>query len=157
MLLATLVGLLGGCGEDDPNPTDLVLGTWNVTTYDLQINVGTMTLYDYLKNELGLTDSDALEYEEQTRTPYEESVFQKIDFARSGFWTVTDTQGTSRGTWLLSGDATSLVLDKGKPTEVTFAITTLTGGEMVLVKETYSDVEFNDTMKYRLEIKMTKQ
>jgi hypothetical protein len=151
-----LACLATSCGEDDPNPVDIIIGTWTLSTYDLDITVGTKSLYDYLKTELGLTDADAQQYEAQTRADYEQAVFQKIDFARSGFWTVTDSQGTSRGTWLLSSDAKTLTLDKGKPTEVIFQVANLSAGSMDLVTESSSDVEFNDTMKYRLELKMVK-
>lgn len=156
VLAVVLTCLATSCGDDDPNPVDLIIGTWTLSTYDLQITVGTKSLYDYLKTELGLTDADAQQYEAQTRSDYEYAIFQKIDFARSGFWTVTDAQGTSRGTWLLSSDVKTLTLDKGKATEVVFQVSTLNAGSLDLVTESSSDVEFNDTMKYHLELKLVK-
>lgn len=149
-IISTLL-FIAGCGED-PEPASIV-GKWELASAKPEVTVpGGVTLVDYLVGQ-GIPRAVAEEFEDEILSSDIEFIGQ-IEFKDDGKYEgVDDTDPNDIeefvGTWELSSDRKTLVVDKNTSSEITFEVTTLTGADLVLDLDMTDEVGFApNTIEY---------
>jgi hypothetical protein len=145
--------LLANCSKDkDPVPADLIIGKWEIASFNLSVKVGSQTMLEYLMDQ-GLSREEAQQLVDDFESDYLD-VDGSIEIKKGGTYTSTDNGSTDSGTWELSADGKTLTFDKADYPLV-FTITTLTSTNLNMTSDdTESDGGVTVTM--HIEIKLTK-
>ena len=126
LFIITLFVGFTGCNKDDDGDnssnlttSELLIGTWSVTDYDLEVLIGSQSLIDYLIEVEGLSPADAAA---------QNAIFEAF-LASEATGTLTlksdntyvsdfGEEGSTSGTWSLSQDEKTLTLTEGTDTIV---------------------------------------
>lgn len=115
VVMVLLVGFTG-CNKDDDDDgnglstSELLIGTWTVSDFDLTFTVGDKSLIDYLIEEEGLTPEEAAELNAVFEAFLESEVTGTITFNSDKTYVTNFGEGSSSGTWSLSADEKTLTL-----------------------------------------------
>ena len=116
LFIITLFVGFTGCNKDDDGDnssnlttSELLIGTWSVTDYDLEVLIGSQSLIDYLIEVEGLSEATG------TLTLKSDNTYVS-DFGE---------EGSTSGTWSLSQDEKTLTLTEGTDT-IVLAIVSIT-------------------------------
>jgi hypothetical protein len=152
-LLSVLI-LVWSCDkESDPTPKDLIVGNWTVTTFDVDIKVGSLSLFDFLKS-FGYTDAEAQLEVSQLENSMEING-QSFNIKSDGTYSTTSQGVTENGTWELSSDGKTFTVDKGTAEAIVFTVTSLTSSNLNLTaSQNVTDSGF--TLTFLIDMKMTK-
>jgi len=125
VIITLFIGFTGcskddnGDGSSDLTTRELLIGTWNVTDFDLDVMIGSQTLIEYLVEIEGLSPSDAAAQNAIFEAFLESEVTGSITFKSDNTY-VSDfgEDGSTTGTWSLSSDNKTLTLIEGTDTIV---------------------------------------
>ena len=115
---------LTSCDEDDDSSGDelsteeLLIGTWTVTSIDIQAFVGSQTLVEYLVNELGLSMEEAEAQFDLLVDSLEPDLTGSLTINADNTYESDFVGGSDMGTWSLSSDEMTLTLLEGSDTIV---------------------------------------
>ncbi|MEK6780764.1 MAG: hypothetical protein AABY93_03610 [Bacteroidota bacterium] len=152
-LLGFLLFLANCSKDDDPTPSDMIVGNWTISTVDLTIKVGSQSLVDYLIAQ-GLTSSEAQLYATQISDDFKDTA-GNLDIKKGGTYSTTSGGYTDTGTWELTSDGKTLTLDKGTADESVFTVTALSSTNLNLTGD-LTDTDSGLTLTMHLEIALTK-
>jgi hypothetical protein len=122
-ILTLLIGLIG-CNKDDDNEdsnlttSELLIGTWSVTDYDLTIMIGSQSLIDYLVQVEGLSPSEAADLNATFEAFLVSEVTGTLTLKSDKTYVSNFGEGSTSGTWSLSPDEKTLTLIEGTETIV---------------------------------------
>lgn len=156
----TLMGILlilANCKKDSdpiPTPSDLIIGNWTVSTFNLTIKVGPQSFVDYLIAQ-GLTASAAQLYVSEFISDYYTSGPENINIMKGGTYSYTRQGLTGTGMWELTADGKTLTLDKGTVAELDFTVTTLSSTNLNLAGD-LDDSDSGVILTIHYEIELTK-
>lgn len=124
IIVAFFVGLTG-CNKDDDGDgssnlttRELLIGTWSVTDFDLNIMIGSQTLIDYLIEVEGLTPEEAAAQNAIFEAFLESEVTGTLTLKSDYTYVSNFGDGSTSGTWSLSADEKILTLVEGSDTIV---------------------------------------
>ncbi len=115
---------LTSCDEDDDSSGDelsteeLLIGTWTVTSIDIQAFVGSQTLVEYLVDELGLSMEEAEAQFDLLVDSLEPDLTGSLTINADNTYESDFVGGSDTGTWTLSSDEMTLTLLEGSDTIV---------------------------------------
>ncbi len=154
-VLLAIVLLIASCSKDnDPKPADLIIGNWTITSANLSIKVGTLSLVEYFKSQ-GLTDAEAQLYASQITDSFKGDIVSgSLEFKKGGSYSSMSNGTTSTGTWELSSDGKTLTLDKGTVDGVVFTVNTLTASDLnIVADQTETDSGVSATIHLEVALK----
>lgn len=115
-ILAIFCGIMCvfvSCNKDDeePRPADLILGKWTVSSADMDLMFDNKNLVQYLVDELGLSQNEAIAFNNLLEDALLEFFVGTIDFKQDHTYTINMGGETDSGTWNLSADGKTLTMD----------------------------------------------
>lgn len=123
-VVAFLVGLTG-CNKDDDGDgssnlttRELLIGTWTVTDFDLEILIGSQSLLDYLIEVEGLSPEEAAAQNAIFEAFLVSEVTGSLTLKSDNTYVSNFGEGSTTGTWSLSADEKTLTLVEGEDTIV---------------------------------------
>ena len=107
-------------GDDNGNLTtsELLIGTWTVTDFDLDIEIGSQSLIDYLIEVEGLSPEEAAAQNAIFEAFLESEVTGTLTLKSDNTYVSNFGDGSTTGTWSLSADEKTLTLVEGDDTIV---------------------------------------
>ena len=122
-IITFLIGLTACNKEDDGDDgnlttRELLIGTWSVTDFDLNVRVGSQTLIEYLIGVEGLSPSEAADLNAAFEAFLESEVTGTLTFRSDNTYVSNFGEGSTSGTWNLSSDEKTLTLKEGTDTIV---------------------------------------
>jgi hypothetical protein len=154
LITMSAVLLLASCSKDnDPVPTDLIVGNWQISSVNFTMTVGSQSLVDYLIAQ-GLSAEEAQVLADEFQTGFAE-IDGTIEIKKGGTYSATTDGSTETGTWELSSDGKTLTMDKGTAYEIDFTITTLTSSNLTMTSEV-SESDSGLTVIIRIDISLTR-
>jgi hypothetical protein len=111
-----LLAGLTGCNKDDDNEesnlttSELLIGTWTVTDFDLSARIGSQSLIDYLIEFEGLSPAEAEELNAVFEAFLESEVTGTLTIKADRTYVSNFGEGSTSGTWSLSSDEKTLTL-----------------------------------------------
>ncbi len=129
-----------GCGDDDDGAetfleADLV-GTWELSSVELDYAIGDRTLVQFLRDELGISEVAALllieGFEQQLSDGFETG--GTITFDADNTYEADLDGDMETGSWSLAANGVTIMLDPdNSPEDVELTITTLTDTRLIMV------------------------
>lgn len=116
LMVITFLAGFTGCSKDDDGDDgnlttkELLIGTWSVANFDLNITVGSQSLIDYLIEVEGISPSEAAAQVEFLEALLEPEVTGTITFRSDNTYVSNFGGGSTSGTWRLSTDERTLTL-----------------------------------------------
>jgi len=107
-------------GDDNGNlsTAELLIGTWTVTDFDLDIEIGSRSLIDYLIEVEGLSPEEAAAQNAIFEAFLESEVTGTLTLKADNTYVSNFGDGSTTGTWSLSADEKTLTLVEGDDTIV---------------------------------------
>jgi hypothetical protein len=156
-LALALILFAAGCNKDeDPKPTDFILGKWGITDVTVDVKVGTQTLVEYLVANFGMTTADAQLFANQFTNTIEIENSGEIEFKADGTYTAVADSDTSNGKWELTADGKTLTTDKGTIDEAVFTVVSHTSTKINLATE-FTDDESGSPFTIKLSMELTRK
>lgn len=125
LFIITLFVGLGACNKDDDGDgssnlttSELLIGTWSVTDFDLDIQIGSQSLLDYLIEVEGLTPEEAAAQNAIFEAFLASEVTGTLTLNSDNTYVSDFGDGPTTGTWSLSADEKTLTLVEGADTIV---------------------------------------
>lgn len=124
LFIITFLAGIASCNKDDDGDDsnlttkELLIGTWSVDNFDLNIKVGAQSLIDYLVEVEGISPSEASAQVEIFESFIEAEVTGTITFKSDNTYVSNFGDGSTSGTWSLSPDEKTLTLTEGADTTV---------------------------------------
>ncbi len=152
--------LLSSCSKKEKeSPSQLIVGTWNISTASVDATVDGTPFVDYLVNA-GIPQAMADSLNQALTSGIMVSNGSTIEFKSDGTANITESGSTTSGTWSLNSDGTKLTVDEGSQGTVVFDVVTLDAHNLD-IKYSYDDMEQQGDgstvdIKITLEIKLTK-
>lgn len=115
-IIALFAGLSGCNNNDDGDgggeltARELLIGTWTVTDFDLDIMIGSQSLLDYLVEVEGLTPAEAEAQYALFEAFLESEVTGTLTLKSDNTYVSNFGEGSTNGTWSLSSDEKTLTL-----------------------------------------------
>ncbi|MCX2718093.1 lipocalin-like domain-containing protein [Lentiprolixibacter aurantiacus] len=116
LIIALLVGFTG-CDKDDDvdssnnlSTSELLIGTWTVSDFDLSITVGNQSFIDYLIEEEGLTPSEAADLNALFEAFLGSELTGTLTINSDKTYVSNFGEESTSGTWSLSADEKTLTL-----------------------------------------------
>ena len=127
-ILAGIISCNNDDDDDDGNLTtrELLIGTWSVSDFDLNIRVGNRTLIDYLVEVEGFSPDDAAAQVEFLEAILATELTGTITFRSDNTYVSNFGEGSTSGTWSLSGDEKTLTLTEEGTDNIVMAIISIT-------------------------------
>ena len=160
LILYVTICLFVSCSKDseDALPTDLILGKWTMTATTMDLLFDNKPLSQYLSEELGIPQDEAENFTDLLNDSLLELFTGTIDFKSDHTYAIVLDGDSDNGTWTLSADGKTLLLDQGTIDETLVTIITLDSSTLI-IEMTQSDEEDLDedgtTETIIMEIKMT--
>ena len=160
LILYLTICLLVSCNKDskDVLPSDLILGKWTMTSTTMDLLFDNKPLSQYLIEELGIPQDEAENFTDLLNDSLLELFTGTIDFKSDHTYAIVLDGDSDTGTWSLSADGKTLLLDQGTIDETLVTIMTLDSSTLI-IEMTQSDEEDLDedgiTETIIMEINMT--
>jgi hypothetical protein len=161
LFLVLMTGIiLSACTKDEAAKVDLV-GTWTAGTPTITIMIGTKTLMQYFTDVLGLSPTEAAQYNNLFTTGIQEGFTGTIQFKSDNTFTTNMGGEPDSGTWSLSDDGNKLTVDPATDVPMTFDIIELTANKLrfKMVESSSDDLngdEIPETMTITIELSFTR-
>jgi hypothetical protein len=139
-ILVFLTGIILSTCSKDENPTDNLIGTWTAGSTTFTATIGTKTLTQYLTDVIGLTATEAQQFNSLFNQEIQNSISGTIQIKSDGTYTSTMGGTTDTGTWSLSSDSKKLTIDPSTDLPMIMDVIELTSSKLHL-KITESDSE----------------
>ena len=146
-LIITLVIGLTACSKNDDgdgsnnfSTGELLIGTWSVTDFDLNIMIGSRSLIDYLIEVEGLSPADAAAQNAIFEAFLASEVTGTLTLKADNTYVSNFGDGSTSGTWSLSSDEKTLTLVEGADT----IILTINSISAKTMKATISESSLED-------------
>ena len=166
--MAILSILLVSCAEDDEvnltGPESDLIGLWTISANNVTLEafIGEQTIVEYLVSEEGYTQEEAelayASYLNEIESDFE--ISGTIEFkADKTYVAIFPPDDTDVGTWKLSSDGKTLILDEGDPIdEQILAINSASSSTMsiTIVEEGYDDTDNDDEITIAITLLLTK-
>lgn len=116
---------LSGCNKDDDGDgstnlttREMLIGTWTITDFDMNISIGGQTLIEYLVEVEGLSPADAALQNALFEAFLVSEVTGTLTLKSDNTYESNFGDGATTGTWSLSSDEKTLTLVEGDETIV---------------------------------------
>lgn len=129
-----------GDGSSNLTTSELLIGTWSVTDFDLDIMIGSQSLIDYLIEVEGLTPEEAAAQNAIFEAFLESEVTGTLTLKSDNTYVSNFGDGSTTGTWSLSADEKILTLVEGSDT----IVLTINSVTTTTLKVTISEVSPED-------------
>lgn len=142
LILYLLISMLSGCNKDseDPLPSQQILGKWTISTTTMDLFLDNKALTQYLVDEFAVSQQEAEDFTNMLRDSLLEFFTGTITFKDNNTYQ-TDLGGDpDSGTWSLSADGKTLLLDEGTIDETEITIVTLNSSTLKITM-TQEDAE----------------
>lgn len=152
-----IILLTSGCGNDDPKPQSLLVGTWSITDVDSEFTMGGLSIVDYLVTQ-GFDLEIAQYYSGELMaeiTPVD--LRGTVEFKADGSYSANDGSSTSTGTWQISDNQQTLTLDQGTADEATMQVKVLTSTNLELELAVEESVQMPVVLKFSALMKFARK
>jgi hypothetical protein len=144
LYMGLMVVILTGCDDDDDdvrNAESLLIGVWSVSDTDFDASVDGQPLATYFVENGGLSAEDANIAVALFEALIKTSLSGTVEFKDDHTFVANFGGDPETGTWELSSDGKTLILDPGGPDEVIMTVNTLTESTLDI---DFSQVTFED-------------
>ncbi len=133
-LLSLIVVTFTSCEKDSNEGSDSdLIGTWTIDNQIIDLKVGNESALSLLILALQITEAEAQAMIDEFLDGYLDDLEGgTINFLANHNYLVTFPGETDDGTWSLSSDKKSLLLDEGTIDETTFEVLTLNANSLVV-------------------------
>ncbi|MBN1118026.1 MAG: DUF4923 family protein [Bacteroidales bacterium] len=159
LVFGLIVSLSIAC-EKNNNESNLV-GKWSITSSEMDISVGDLSLVDYIAESMDTTEAVAAAYAELFSQLLKSQMSGTFEFKSDGTYTANYGGGTDSGTWELNNDGNVITTDKGTDDETEMEVVKLTKDELIVRFTTSQEMDVNedgnpDSMSMYFELTMGK-
>ena len=161
-IIATL-GLATSCNKDkDINENDLI-GTWDIGQATLDVKVGAISLFQFLRTALQLSEQEAQDYVDQLVEEYDYISGGTITFNADYSYQINNGDFEEHGTWELEGDKLYLTVSGEVPDYNPLIIESLSSSSGLISWEEDHEVDVDEdgsddfTATLVVEVNITKQ
>jgi hypothetical protein len=149
--------------DDRAKAEEDLIGTWTITSTSVEITAGGVDIVQLLMTAYGLTESEAKILEAAFLTDFEAELTGTITMNEDKTYSVLIDGAPDDGTWSLSIDGKTLLLDEGTVWEEELVIVSLTSSSLVLqLPAETEEVDLDDdqvaetTLTITIELTLTK-
>jgi hypothetical protein len=146
LLMIPCLLLLTGCNKDEEDEitTSNIIGKWTISAVTFDIKIGEVSLIDYLIDQLGLTEEEADLYRSLIDSELDSEFEGTIEFKSNQTFNIDIGGESDTGTWELSSDNKTLILDEGTEDETIAEVKILTSTQLHLVFTTNEYLDFDE-------------
>lgn len=163
MILTASMFAVSSCKKgEDIHEADLI-GTWDIGQASVDIKIGPISLFNFLRTTLQLSEQEAQEYVDELIAEFDYISGGTISFNADYSYLMRNGDFVELGTWELDGDKLYLTISgeilEGDP----LIIESLNGSSGLLVLEDDQEVDINEdgssdfTATIMIEVNITKQ
>jgi hypothetical protein len=148
--------------QADIHEADLI-GTWDIGQASVDIKVGPISLLQFLRTTLQLTEQEAEDYVDQLIAEYDYISGGSISFQSDYSYQMLNGEFEENGTWELDGDKLYLTIPGEVLDDEHLVIESLNGSSALMVLEEDVEVDINEdgstdfTATIIIEVNLSKQ
>ena len=149
-LIIILMVFAVACGDDDEavdngeTTEEMLVGTWTTSSVEVTAEVDGESLIDYLVDVLGYSEGDAALFNAFFEAGLEDSVTGSITLNSDNTYDSNFDGDSDDGTWSLSADESTIILDGGTTDEVNLTISSLTSTTLIVSLEDAISEDLDD-------------
>jgi len=160
MSLLMILSTIMSCNKDeeDPQTSDLIIGTWTVESVTIDLFFNDQSLVQYLMDQFDISLAEAELLESMLLEDYLEEFTGSINIKDDNTYVINFGDEVDSGTWEWSADGETITFDKGTNDEMEATIIQLNSTELIIemIQTAEEDVDedgIDDDVT--MEIKMT--
>ena len=158
ILFCWILFMFVSCNKDDedPLPADQILGKWTISSASMELIFDNKNLVQYLIDEVGLSQSEATAFDNLMQDALLEFFVGTIDFKQDHTYIINMGGEMDSGTWSLSNDGKSLMLDEGTPDETAATIVSMDSSTLKIEMSQHAEEDIDeDGMTEQLVMKIS--
>ena len=161
IILAVTIGIIFTSCTKDSDPAKDILGTWTVESVSFSAMVGTQSLFDYLIDEVGLSQAQAQAMIDLFGLEMQQEFTGTIEMKSDNTYTADLGGEDDSGTWSLISDNTKLVIDSDYDDPMTLDILEITSSKLrvqgdYFIEEDLDDDEIAETITITIDLNFRK-